>query len=84
MTQGVKSLIDDEQSSLTDADLSALINRHRTGDGGDVCKEDADSNRYATEHDLRVFSVYKLASCIIWIITESDRSSTALLLPEEY
>jgi len=84
MTQGVKALIDDTQSPLTDAELLALINRHRMGDDGDVCEDDAEANQQAIKHDLRVFSVYKMATCKLWIITEADRSSTTLLLPEEY
>jgi len=34
---------------------------------------------------LRIVSAYTLApDAVIWIITESDRSVTTLLLPEEY
>jgi len=84
MTQGIKALIDDAQSPLTDADLLALINRHRMGDDGDVCEDDAEANQQAIRDDLRVFSVYKLTACTLWIITEADRSSTTILLPEEY
>lgn len=33
----------------------------------------------------RIFSVYKVTDGLtIWIITEADRSSTCLMLPEEY
>jgi len=84
MTQGINALIDVTQSPLTDADLLALINRHRMGDDGDVCEDDANANQQAIRDDLRVFSVYKLTACTLWIITEADRSSTTILLPEEY
>jgi len=84
ITQGVKSLVDDEQSDLTNTDLLALINRHKTGDDGDVCTDDHQANVAALEQGLRVFSVYKLRPITLWIITEADRSSTTLLLPEEY
>jgi len=84
MTQGIKSLVDDTQSSFSNADLLALLNRHKIGDDGDVCEEDAESNQYALKHNLRVFSVYKHHVSTIWIITEADRSSTTLLLPSEY
>ena len=84
ITQGIKALIDDKQSPLSNANLLALINRHKMGDDGDVCEEDAESNQYALKHGLRIFSVYKHQTLIIWIITEADRSSTTLLLPEEY
>jgi len=84
ITAGIKVLIDDEQSTLSNADLLALINKHKMGEDGDVCKEDAESNQYALKHNLRIFSVYKLQPNTIWIITEADRSSTTILLPEEY
>jgi hypothetical protein len=33
---------------------------------------------------LRVLSSYETTAGRIWIITESDRSVTTILLPEEY
>ena len=84
MTQGVKSLVDDQKSDLTNADLLAIINRHKTGDDGDVCTDDHQCNVEALKQGLRIFSVYKLEAITLWIITEADRSSTTLLLPSEY
>ncbi|MCF6251217.1 MAG: hypothetical protein L3J75_08115 [Methylococcaceae bacterium] len=84
MTQDIKALIDDSQSPLSNAALLDLINRHKTGDDGDVCEEDEKSNQYALKHNLRIFSVYKHEASTVWIITEADRSSTTILLPEEY
>lgn len=63
----------------------ALIHRHFTGDWGDMSVEDQQQNRLAIRSGMRVFSCYKLdSSAKIWIITEADRSSTTLLLPDEY
>jgi hypothetical protein len=75
--------------ALQEATQSAvdLLRRHVHGDWGDVCREDWDTNDEALIDDLRVLSVYHLAdkaSTEIWIITESDRSVTTVLLPEEY
>src|SRR5450830_2157481 len=62
-----------------------IIHRHVTGDWGDLCAEDRHQNLFAIRSGLRIFSSYKLsASTKIWIITEADRSSTTLLLPDEY
>ncbi len=65
--------------------LLEYIQRHLEGDWGDVDSEDTYSNLYALEHDLRLLSSYKLKNGQrIWIISEADRSSTCILLPEEY
>ena len=65
--------------------LFDYLARHLSGDWGDVSDADVYENEYALEHDLRLLSSYKLNSGQrIWIITEADRSSTCILLPEEY
>ncbi len=59
--------------------------RHVGGDWGDVCPEDASANDEARDAGERLLSSYRLRSGTkIWIITEADRSSTCILLPEEY
>ncbi len=62
----------------------SLLARHQSGDWGDVPAGDALSNQEAIELGYRVMSVYPLETGRVWIITESDRSVTTLLLPEEY
>lgn len=62
-----------------------LLDRHVTGDFGDICEEDLGLNEAAIQDGARIFSVYKVTDDLtIWIITEADRSSTCLMLPEEY
>lgn len=71
-----------------------LLGRHMACDWGDVCEEDSQANQEALENGARLFSVYQLpspvgtgeslASAKVWIITEADRSTTTLLLPEDY
>ena len=63
-----------------------LLNRHGTGDWGELGDEDKRSNNMAVTTDERILSAYTVGtdSTKIWIITEADRSSTTLLLPEEY
>lgn len=49
-------------------------------------RSDQAANREAIKDGSRVFSAYKLtdAKLRVWVITEADRSSTTILLPEEY
>ena len=52
---------------------------------GDLSVEDRKENDYSLEHGFRLLSSYRTnAGDKLWIITESDRSVTTLLLPEEY
>jgi len=61
------------------------LSRHARGDWGNLCPEDALANDEALEGGGRIFSSYRLRDRTkIWIITEADRSSTCILLPEEY
>ena len=66
--------------------LPKIIARHSAGDWGDVDDEEAKINNDAVVNaDVRIMSVYKLKDDLeIWAITEADRSSTTLLLPEDY
>jgi len=62
-----------------------LVERHATGDFGDLDEEDKASNRAAIQDGGRVFSSYEIAPRIkVYVITEADRSATTLLLPSEY
>ncbi len=65
-------------------DPGELLERHQSGDWGDVPHEDATENRRSLRHGWRILSAYQVGPRWIWIITEADRSSTCLLLPEDY
>lgn len=65
-------------------DLLALLARHHSGDWGDVCEEDRESNEEALLMQLRIMSSYNFPNDKIWIITEADRSVTTILLPSDY
>lgn len=59
--------------------------RHVTGDWGDLDDHDRAENQFSLTRHLRLMSAYTLADGTrIWIITEADRSSTTVLLPDEY
>jgi len=72
-------------NTLSEKDVCQALRRHVHGDWGDVCSEDAAANESALRQGLRLFSVYHAAdSTKFWIITEADRASTCVLLPEDY
>ena len=59
--------------------------RHQQGDWGEVPPEDAAENELSVKEGFRIMSVYTLGTGIkVWVITESDRSATTILLPREY
>jgi len=62
-----------------------LLMRHQSGDWGELVAEDRHQNFFAVRAGLRILSNYQLGEGHrIWIITEADRSSTTILLPDEY
>ena len=62
-----------------------FLNRHAAGDWGELGDEDEAENNYSLEHGFRILSSYKTAAGDkLWLITESDRSVTTLLRPEDY
>lgn len=65
-------------------DPGELLELHQYGDWGDVPLADAAENLRSVRHGWRILSSYRVSSQRIWIITEADRSSTCLLLPEDY
>jgi len=67
-------------------DFSIYLARHQSGDWGDNNAHDRRENQLSLEQGFRLMSVYTLGitGVKIWVITEADRSSTSILLPEEY
>ncbi len=61
-----------------------LLRRHAAGDWGDLDAHDRRENERALETGARIFSAYETPAGRVWVITEADRSSTCVLLPEEY
>jgi hypothetical protein len=78
----------DALAALDDAQVGAAdyLNRHMCGDWGEVDKADARENDTSVRLGFRVLSAYilPLTDVKIWVITEADRSSTTILLPDEY
>lgn len=62
-----------------------FLMRHENGDWGELDAEDKSTNDEALTVGNRILSAYRLKDDTkIWIITEADRSSTTILLPDEY
>ena len=72
------------KNALPRREVDAAINRHLSGDRGDVCQSDWQRNEQALRDGDRLLSVYQTqAGEKFWIITESDRSTTTVLLPSD-
>lgn len=74
-------------AALTTANQSPLefLQRHASGDWGELDEADRHENEFSLTHHLRLLSAYRTACGEkLWIITEADRSATTFLLPEEY
>lgn len=69
---------------------AVYLARHQDGDWGDVPSEDAKENELSVHEGFRIVSSYTTGGngegpgTTFWIITGADRSSTCILLPEEY
>ena len=62
-----------------------FLQRHVSGDWGEVCEEDKRENELSIREGLRILSAYSTTrGTKLWVITEADRSSTTILLPSEY
>ena len=59
--------------------------RHVCGDWGDLDTDDRLANDWAILQEDRILSSYAIAIDVtVWVLTESDRSVTTLLLPSDY
>ena len=62
-----------------------FLGKHAMGDWGQIDDHDREANRQALKNGHRLLSSYQLnRHDRLLIITEADRSSTTLLLPQEY
>lgn len=95
-TQGALALLDELAAS--GVTVSSLLRRHVCGDWGHMDAEDRAANIRAVADGTRILTSFEFQSDRLWIITEAmsditedgrakhqpSRSSTCLLLPEEY
>jgi len=88
ITRGVYNL------AMENSDFAQFIrkslNRHVTGDWGEMTNEDKEMNDQSLKEGERLLSAYsddrfpKHGFSTLWIITEADRSATTILFPDEY
>ena len=64
--------------------LLEYLERHLSGDWGDLDEGDKAENDFSVKNGFRILSAYNIPSGKMWVITEADRSVTTFLLPEEY
>lgn len=86
MSNSFTQLFSSDEEALSCA--LTLIQRHARGDYGDVCDEEKRQNERGllVGHPSRIMSSYALP-CLgetVWVITESDRSATTVVLPSDY
>ena len=74
------------KATLTTGEMICALARHVQGDWGILTKDDWEENEGALAREGRIFSVYEAVDGgdRYYVITEADRSSTCVLLPEEY
>lgn len=85
MTRGVAHEVSNET-------VLDVLRRHARGDWGDLDEEDKQANEHAVKNDEgRILSAYWVPSMLtadgqvrLYVITESDRSVTTVLLIDEY
>jgi hypothetical protein len=62
-----------------------FLDRHARGDWGDLDEHDRQENELSVREGFRILSAYHTSQDVkLWVITEADRSSTCILLPDEY
>ena len=86
ITPGIREMMESGCQST----IQTCLDRHRSGDWGDLCDDDKQLNNDSLEAEKNggytdsLFSSYETGFGKIYIITECDRSVTTILLPEEY
>jgi hypothetical protein len=63
----------------------SFLDLHQRGIWGQLSNDDKHENALSLEKGWRLMSAYFLKDGTkIWVITEADRASTTILLPDEY
>jgi len=71
--------------AVTEKEVQQALQRHVMGDWGELDEEDKKANDQALQTGERLLSAYRTANGTkFWIITEADRASSCVLLPEDY
>ena len=65
-------------------DFAPYLERHQSGDWGDLSEENAEINNLCVDRNFPIVSVYLVNQRSFLIVTESDRSVTTVCTPDEY
>ncbi len=86
VTAAVHAWLADDATAERGETLSWCLARHAAGEDGAIHPDDRPVNAHARTHGGRVLTIWPVAglSDPLWIITEADRSSTTVLLPNDY
>ena len=80
MTVGAREVLEESNQSANE-----FLIKHQSGDYGIICEDDRKENELSVKEGFRILSAYKTEQGEkIYVITEADRVSTTILLPEEY
>lgn len=69
--------------------VARMLSRHASGDWGEVCAQDADTNNEALKYGNRIVSAYTIERIKVWVITDAGWKDgswlhTMILRPEDY
>lgn len=70
--------------NLTKDVIRLLLNRHLTGDWGDIAELDKRRNEEAVLNGGKIFSGYFTGHGKICVVTEENRRTTKILFADEY
>lgn len=71
--------------SIPSDEMLVALRRHVIGDWGDLSAHDRQENEVSLTEGFRLLSAYRTRRGVtFWIITEADRTSTTVLLPQDY
>lgn len=84
LAQGIVDKIARNEKGFSEISLNTILFKHLVGDWGELSELDKQFNEEALKKDNRLFSAYILGGIKVYVITESDRACTTVLLAEEY
>ena len=73
----------------TQTEFLEMLDKHRSGEWGQVPPEDAKENDLSVKEGYRILSAYDVRGKTVWLITEAQddngrRQSSTFLYPDEY
>jgi len=72
-------------AAIDPLDVQRALRRHQSSDWGNVCPEDWTANDESLTEGARLLSSYVGTNGVkFWIISEAGRTTTTVMLPEEY